>query len=37
MRMTTVRDADAGDAARFLEIYAYDAQNTAITFENDVM
>ena len=32
----TVREAEAADAARLLEIYAYYIQNTAITFEYDV-
>ena len=32
----TIREADAADAARLLEIYAYYVQNTAITFEYDV-
>ena len=32
----TVREAEAADAARLLEIYAYYVQNTAITFEYDV-
>ena len=34
--METIRTADANDAERLLEIYAYYVKNTAITFEYDV-